>query len=349
MRELIHNAAIRIVLAVALGIGLSAAASAAAPVREYAARLEVAVKLTRELTEPEEPPPARVVIEKMGAVKLLLPAREEVQLDQQIARVDNGWLHTLIELVVRDANGDVEQRHSMLTEIEVRLTNLLESVNRATTAASAESNDAQARLGAILSRPEYRPELQQESSLRKWAKMLRDAVRRFLRKIFGEPAAREIERRPSSGGSVARVLIALLVVVGLVFGVVKFLRFRRDAAPDEEEAEIREVLGEVIPEDVSASDLLARARELAQRGEFRPAIRRAYLSMLIEMEQRGKLRLHRSKTNRDYLDAMRAETAIYPGFSALTGTYEEIWYGERGATENDFTNFVAKYQETARN
>lgn len=340
---------IRIAVAVVLGVGLSPVAAAASPVREYAARLEQAGKLTRELTEPEEPPSADVVIEKMGAIKRLLPVREEIQLDEQTARVDNTWLHTAIDQVVRNANGDVEQRYSMLTEMDSSLSNLLQSVQRAMGTVSAEPADPRARLGEILSRPEYRPELQQESSLRQWVKRLRDAIARFMRKLFGEPGTREFDRRPSSGGSFARVLVALLVLVGFLFGLMKFLRSRRGGEPADDEPEIREVLGEVIPDDVSASDLLARAKELAQRGEYRPAIRRAYLSMLIEMEQRGKLRLHRSKTNRDYLDAMRVETALYPGFSSMTGTFEEVWYGEHGATENDFTNFVAKYQETTRN
>ncbi|MFN0084404.1 MAG: DUF4129 domain-containing protein [Blastocatellia bacterium] len=348
MSELLHKSMIRIAGAVVLGIWLAAAA-AASPIREYAARLERAEKHTRELTEPEEAPPAEAVIEKMGAIKRLLPVQEEIQFDAQTVRVDNTWLHTAINQIVRGANGDVEQRYAMLSELSQRLWNLSQSVQRAMGAVTAGPDDPRARLGEILSRPEYRPERLQESSLRTWMKKLRDAIARFMRKLFGEPRPRESERGSSSGGAWARILIALLVVVGLLFALAKLRRFRRRGEEAEAGAEIREVLGEVIPEDVSASDLLARARELAQRGEYRPAIRRAYLSLLIEMEQRGKLRLHRSKTNRDYQDAMRAENALYPGFCSMTGTFEEVWYGEHGATENDFTNFLGKYQETTRN
>ena len=65
-------------------------------------------------------------------------------------------------------------------------------------------------------------------------------------------------------------------------------------------------------------------------------------------EQRGKLRLGRSKTNRDYLDAMRSEQRIYPTFSVMTNAFEHVWYGQERATEDEFREFVALYQEMVK-
>ena len=94
--------------------------------------------------------------------------------------------------------------------------------------------------------------------------------------------------------------------------------------------------------------MLAQARALAKQGDYRAAIRRAYIALLYELEQRGKLRLHRSKTNRDYLEDLRSEQIIYPSFVALTRIFERIWYGHASATEFDFEGFLTGYREAVK-
>jgi hypothetical protein len=111
---------------------------------------------------------------------------------------------------------------------------------------------------------------------------------------------------------------------------------------------VREILGVEITEETTTEDLLAAARALAQLGDYRGAVRRAYLALLYELEQRGKLRLHRSKTNRDYLDALRNEAALYPAFALLTRNFEQIWYGQALATDSDFDSFLNGYQQALK-
>jgi hypothetical protein len=148
---------------------------------------------------------------------------------------------------------------------------------------------------------------------------------------------------------VLRALIILVVIAALIFGAVKLARrFRTRIKPAPEEAETREALGEKIADDATAADLFAMASELARQGEYRKAIRRAYIALLCEFDQCGKLRLGRSKTNRDYLDAMRLEQRIYPTFSVMTSAFERAWYGQTRATEEEFQNFVTLYQEAVK-
>jgi hypothetical protein len=147
---------------------------------------------------------------------------------------------------------------------------------------------------------------------------------------------------------VFRVFILLLFMGALLFGLatlLKRLRLQRNSKPEKKEA--REVLGEEIDGDVTAADLFARAAELARLGDYRAAIRRAYISVLVELEQRGKLRLHQARTNRDYLDALHNEDQIYPPFSSMTGAYERVWYGEEKATNVEFEQFIQVYRRLA--
>lgn len=112
--------------------------------------------------------------------------------------------------------------------------------------------------------------------------------------------------------------------------------------------DVREILGEQFDADVTSDDLLKTAAEMARKGEYRMAIRRAYLALLYELEQRGKVRLHRAKTNRDYLGELQNEPYIYPPVASLTNNYERVWYGHGAATLEDYAGFIEQYREVAR-
>jgi Domain of unknown function (DUF4129) len=72
------------------------------------------------------------------------------------------------------------------------------------------------------------------------------------------------------------------------------------------------------------------------------------LALLYELEQRGKVHLHRAKTNRDYLGELQNEPQIYPPVASLTNNYERVWYGDGAATLEDYAGFIEKYREVAR-
>ncbi len=332
-------------LAISLGalqLGVTTTAKGISTVGDYAARLNQAEQTIDDVIEQESP--AAALVERMNAVKRLLPANEEIELDGVLVRVDNSWLHEAIDNVTRDADGDIEQRHSMLSEIADRLTILQHRVNEAQKQNASAMQDKRERLENILARPEYQPEEKRESIIQKWFGKLIELIWRLLALLFG--GSRPLTA--SSGTITAvRILIVLLTAAALMFGAIKLARRLQGRGKPEKEMEARQVLGEEIEENVTAADLLAKAMELARQGEHRAAIRRAYIALLCDLEQRDKLRLHRSKTNRDYLDALRPEQRIYPSFSVMTDAFEHVWYGEERATEEEFKDFVSLYRETA--
>ncbi|HMV82890.1 MAG TPA: DUF4129 domain-containing protein [Blastocatellia bacterium] len=331
-----------------LGLGfllafvLVANAFAAATAAEYAERLRQAEKVTDNLIE-GEPSPVEIVA-TMNSIKGLLPAHEEVEFGGQVVRVDNSWLHEAIALIVKNANGDEEQVRSMLVEIADRLL-LLEQRIVAAQKQTDAGQDQSAQLERILARSEYLPEEKKESSLRQWGRKLLDKILALLARLFGG-------RRVSPGGfgqggvSAARIVIMLILLAAASFGLVKLLRYLQRRRKKDKENEVREVLGEELPDDVTAAELLTNANELARQGDFRSAIRRAYIALLCELEQRGKVHLHRAKTNRDYLDELKPEASLYPTFSVMTGAFEHVWYGHEPATASEYSDFIALYQET---
>jgi hypothetical protein len=313
---------------------------------DYANRLDRAEQMVKEAIEGNSAASELGTI--MNEVKRLLPAREEVDFDGVGAHINNAWLHESADKVVKNAEVVAEDRLRILGEISARLARLRQSVISARRAEPGASQDQRARLDGILARPEYQPEEKSESTIARWIRQIKEFILRLLRILFGSPSARS----PQSGGEgliiVLRALIVLVVTVALIFGSAKLARRFQARRKPAEEAKTREALGEEIPEDATAADLFAMASELARQGEYRKAIRRAYIALLCDLDQRGKLRLGRSKTNRDYLDAMRSERLIYPTFSVMTLAFERAWYGQERATEEEFRNFVTLYQEAVK-
>jgi uncharacterized protein DUF4129 len=280
-------------------------------------------------------------------VKRLLPAGEEVEFNGSITRVDNAWLHEALNNVIKATNGDAGQRIPMLGEISARLARLRQSV-KATQTTDDQLQDQRARLDGILARAEYQPEQKRDSMVARFINKTLEFIAQILARLFRGSAPPTSQGAGFGLAMVLRSLLLLIVVAALIFGVLKLSRRIQARKKPAEEPGTREALGEVIAEDATAADLFAMASDLARQGEYRKAIRRAYIALLCDFDHRGKLRLGRSKTNRDYLDAMRSEQGIYPTFSVMTFAFERAWYGQNRATEEDFQNFVTLYQEVIK-
>ena len=333
-------------LASGLASLLAGVAAAATTPQDYAERLRKAESDTNELIEREPSAAPEEVIATMRTIQQSLPAREEVEMDGQTIHVNNAWLQEAIGLVIKNARGDEEQLRSMLVEIADRLFQLEQRVS-ATQKQSDATAENHSRLERILARPEYPAEVNKESFIQQWIKKVRDKIVNLLIRLFGG-------RRAPSGGfnagtvSIFRIMIAVILLAAASFGLIKLMRRVRARRKKKEGDDVREVLGEELSIDATAADLLNNANELARQGDFRSAIRRAYIALLCELEQRGKVRLHRAKTNRDYLDELKPERSLYPTFSVMTGAFEHVWYGHELATESEFNDFITLYQETVR-
>ncbi|MBO0724290.1 MAG: DUF4129 domain-containing protein [Blastocatellia bacterium] len=321
---------------------LPARALGQSTVGDYAKRLAMAERAVNEAVERNSP--ASELAPMTSEVKRLLPASEEVEFNGAITRVDNAWLHEAMNNVVKTAESDIRRRIGMLSEISARLARLRESVKAAQTAEDRAEQDRRARLDGILARAEYQTEEKLESSMSRWVRQIIDSIFRLLIRLFGGA--------PRTGVAgvvlVLRALIFLVVIAALTYGAVKFVQRFQPRPKQPKETEAREALGEKIDEDATTAELFATASELARQGEYRKAIRRTYIALLCDFDQRGKLRLGLSKTNRDYLDTMRSEQLIYPTFSVMTLAFERAWYGQERATEEEFQNFVALYQEAIK-
>jgi len=137
--------------------------------------------------------------------------------------------------------------------------------------------------------------------------------------------------------AVASGAFALLVAV-----LVQYLRQRVRpqgalALSEEEEA---------LVDARDAGSLRALAEEQGRQGEWRRAFRLTYLAALVALDTHGVLRFDRSKTNWEYLRALRAagQGGTYSALLPFTHEFDRIWYGGAQALESDYAYAVAQYQ-----
>lgn len=275
-----------------------------------------------------------------ATVREALPEKQPVQASDEVCEVDNSWLHSALE---EFKTLTPEKRSTRLEQIVDRLKALEQRV--AYQRRPPTENDSKVytkgKLESILARPEYATQERGPNAL---TRLIQDFMR-WISQFFPAP----IKSTPGRSNWVSVVAQVIVVIVALlvVLYVVRILlkRFggkRRKRAPKKRKARI--VLGEQLKPEDTSTDLLTEAEALARQGELRAAIRKAYIALLVELGDRKLITLAQHKTNRDYLNSVRTNSALHSNMRGLTDSFERHWYGFDEATENDWVNFRSRYQ-----
>ena len=163
-----------------------------------------------------------------------------------------------------------------------------------------------------------------------WRDRLRQQILQIilnvLERLFGSSAI------PTVSNMLVYALITLAVVVLALW---TFRSLARTAA-----------LESVVPgrQPVSAKAWplwLADAQAAAARGEWRDAVHLAYWGGVSYLETRGTWRPDRARTPREYLRLMPPSHELRPAFSALTRSFECVWYGTDRADAQMFRETLA--------
>ena len=182
-------------------------------------------------------------------------------------------------------------------------------------------------------------------------------LRRWLGKLF---PGRERPWEEEAGGRFDWMLalhVLLLVLLGTATSIlaVALLRARRrraaaaGAVAPETRARPDVADEDVVADELPASDWLALAEELAQRGDRRLAVRALHLGGLSLLACSRLITTGRHKSNRDYrLELERREHAlpggVLPAFRRNVAIVERAWYGTHVVTEG----LLAEVRENLR-
>lgn len=331
---------------------LSMFSISAAPVAEYQKNVRTARELTTELTdyinETEYFADIDAEYEKriIAEIQRALPTAEKIEWEGATIENGNEWLAA--ELAVYANEKNLTKRSEILNAIDERLGALEEKLvelENSVAADRAKDEDKQ-KLAEILRRDEYqKPEPKQESLVQRWWQAFTD----WLAGVFPRPKIPET----SENGSQSISFVLQILLYALVLGVIGFLLYRfapvlfqnrrKREKPEKKE---RVILGERVAAGESAENLFGEAERLARAGDLRAAIRKGYIALLCDLNDRRVIGLAQHKTNRDYLRDVRADRALYENVGALTGSFERHWYGEQNAAEKDWNEFRERYRKT---
>jgi hypothetical protein len=276
-----------------------------------------------------------------------------VEIDGIRVEIDNAWLKEKLAAIESTENGK-----ELLNRATDKLTTLqqkLDEVEKQTLGDRTKNQD-KLKLQEILSRNEYQRAIIKEEKaetektwFQKWWESVLKAFDEWWKSIF--PENPDIPT-PSSESLGSLSIILQVLIVGLALAVVGFVIYK--FAPflfgikrkEKKERKSRVILGETISADQDSADILSEADLLAQKGDLRGAIRKGYIALLCELNDRKIIGLAQHKTNRDYLRDVRKDKPLHQNMDVLTTSFERHWYGFSNANEQDWQEFRAKYRET---
>jgi hypothetical protein len=101
---------------------------------------------------------------------------------------------------------------------------------------------------------------------------------------------------------------------------------------------------EILPFSPSSRnwrEWLSDARARAEQGEWREAIHFGFWAAVSRLESEGVWPPDKTRTPREYLNAIPGSNLSRETFAAMTRKFESSWYGSRPTTEADFAQFAA--------
>jgi hypothetical protein len=213
--------------------------------------------------------------------------------------------------------------------IKSRLTAMIEASDFAVT--KSNSDDAAAKMKAILSRREFNPpddSWWEDMQARFWKK-----VGQIFKFLFGG-----IPKVPELSDRFFWILIAGLSAAGILL-LARRLLFRPGVETDDPGA------APLSPSRRAWLDFARRAIAAQSAGDYREAVRLAYWAGVYRLEELGEWRADRTRTHREYLRMLPRESLRYAPLAAITEGFEHAWYAGEPATDVEFQTIANHLEE----
>jgi hypothetical protein len=164
--------------------------------------------------------------------------------------------------------------------------------------------------------------------------------------------------KPEAGGGVAPLTIALVAVLVVALAALAahtVLRARRAARPVLESEPMADSRRDADPLSREASEWESYARQLAEAGRCREAIRAHYHALLVTLFRAGVLHHQAGRTNWEYVTRLSVELRWRPEFVEATREFDQEWYGNESSSAEALDRYarrshrlLASLGETAR-
>ena len=178
---------------------------------------------------------------------------------------------------------------------------------------------ARAAVETILAGSEF-----QQSAASRWRERLQEQVGQWFEDLLGRFGAGRGAARDTA--LVFAWAAALAALIGLGYWLARTIA---------EHPRSPLSLGSVAAQRPRARDLALRALAAARLGQTRDAVRCAYGAALVRLEEQGVWHIDDARTPREYLPLLSPTDSRHPAILDLTRRFEQIWYGNRVAADDD--------------
>ena len=309
------------------------------PLADYHRRVDEAIEHIAQFQSTDEYTAPIPLAPQLESLRKLLPTAETVEVEGASIVVDNTWVSRSLDRYAVLENLDdridaIERIAATLAEIDRHILELEKAPRHAST------QDRQ-QLDEILKRSEFQE--RGEHPVSKFIRETREQILKWLadllEPLFGGKTGEGV-------GFVLRLAIIAAAAVALALlgrAVWQAVGRRRSAAVRGKKI----IFGEEIDESTTAADLASQARALAAKGDFRGAIRRLFVALIYQLDERELVRLRPQATNREYLALVRRFDRLHPVMASLTDTFERVWYGEATIDRGAYDAFERMHAEAS--
>jgi Domain of unknown function (DUF4129) len=264
----------------------------------------------------------------MAALRGKLPVQWELTTAERSYSLSAEPLRDLL----RDAEKE-KKLESMAAKATAAADWALELANQVNAYAEAQTHSAPSArpvLDRILSRRDF-ASVQGPTRLDLLRQRVVLRIENLIERLF-----RQVGRYPMG----AKILFWLIVIAVVVWLALMLFRYWTKRATLEELQSL-----DSVAFVRTWQEWIHAAREAAERGDFREAVHSTYWAGICYLEDSGVVRKDRTRTPREYMRLVSSATQLAvsgrstrESLSALTMILEQVWYGRRSASSQDFTN-----------
>jgi uncharacterized protein DUF4129 len=271
--------------------------------------------------------------EQIAQVRRSLPGRWDVKTADGQYEISSEPLESLLA----QAEKDPAQRSKLVGDANAWLDGEARQVESYAPGGAGRDSSARAALTEILARREFGGVLTASAM-----DLLRQRINEWFERIV-EWFFRHVGRHAAS----AKILFELLLFAAVVWLGTILVRFwMRRARIEELQA----------PQSVAIArswqEWIRAAREASDRADYREAVHSAYWAGIAYLEAAELIEPDRARTPREYvrlLSKPRADLAVplekpRAALAALTARLEQVWYGDRPASREDFAESMRQIE-----
>jgi hypothetical protein len=165
--------------------------------------------------------------------------------------------------------------------------------------------------------------------------LLKERIQAWIAKML-----KKLSPKMPDSESAGQLFVWCMIALSAAVAAVWFYRVSRQNIGTGQ----REILP-FMPSSRSWREWLADARARAARGEWRDAVHFGFWAAVSRLESEGVWTPDKTRTPREYVNAIPGFHLSKATFAALTHRFEASWYGSRPTTENDFAQFAADLEK----